>query len=434
MRTSGTLLAIAVIGIVSSARIAAAESLRDAIVPPRARGSQVIEAAIRPLGSVIGTQVANQIPTFSTSAGFTYEFNSELDVYERSAKTFGPLFGERAVTLGKGKFNITNSYTWVKFDEFNGRSLHNLDSRSELARLPDQNGSFYFGVVGPSGLTQLKLDLDLEAQLVDFSFTYGVLDNLDVNIDVPVLRTYVRSGLIDVIPDPRCARLGLQLCQPFDDTDLTPGGFATLPESADSKSSIGVGDIRLRSKYLVIRKPVALAGLVDLVLPSGNTDNFQGTGDTRLGTMLIASDEVLDFLELHAQGGVEFNIDTIDRSQARYVAGFTAQVTSFAALTTDFLGRSEFGAQGRIPSSGRLPTVHNGTFVNTQAELQDPNTRFGGRGYFLDIHRNDILDLAVGAKFALGERAILFATALIPLNQDGLRANFVPTLGFEVNL
>ena len=207
-----------------------------------------------------------------------------------------------------------------------------------------------------------------------------------------------------------------------------------MPESADSKSSIGIGDIRLRSKYLVMRKPVALAGLVDLVLPSGDTDNFHGTGDTRLGTMLIASDEVLDFLELHAQGGVEFNIDTIDRSQARYVAGFTAQVTSFAALTTDFLGRSEFGAQGRIPSSGRLPTVHNGTFVNTQAELQDPNTRFGGRGYFLDIHRNDILDLAVGAKFALGERAILFATALIPLNQDGLRASFVPTLGFEVNL
>jgi len=40
----------------------------------------------------------------------------------------------------------------------------------------------------------VKLDLDLEAQLFDFSFTYGLLDNLDVNIDVPVLRTYAHSS------------------------------------------------------------------------------------------------------------------------------------------------------------------------------------------------------------------------------------------------
>jgi hypothetical protein len=31
----------------------------------------------------------------------------------------------------------------------------------------------------------VRLNLDLEAQLFDLSFTYGVLDSLDVNIDRP---------------------------------------------------------------------------------------------------------------------------------------------------------------------------------------------------------------------------------------------------------
>ena len=223
MRTSGTLLAIAVIGIVSSARIAAAESLRDAIVPPRARGSQVIEAAIRPLGSVIGTQVANQIPTFSTSAGFTYEFNSELDVLRAFGQDLRPAFrrARRDTRQGQVQHHELLHLGEVRRVQRTEPAQPRQPLGARAAPRPERQ-LLLRESSAPRGLTQLKLDLDLEAQLVDFSFTYGVLDNLDVNIDVPVLRTYVRSGLIDVIPDPRCAGLGLQLCQPFDDTDLTP--------------------------------------------------------------------------------------------------------------------------------------------------------------------------------------------------------------------
>src|SRR5262245_46586567 len=79
----------------------AGQTLRSALVPDNA----VLQGALNPLGKVIGSQVANQIPALSTSAGYTYEWNPELEVLERSAKTFGPLFSERAVTVGRGKFN-----------------------------------------------------------------------------------------------------------------------------------------------------------------------------------------------------------------------------------------------------------------------------------------------------------------------------------------
>jgi hypothetical protein len=426
---------------------AEARSLRDALIPGDLAGNEVLGGALKPLAGAIGSQVANQIPSLSTSAGYTYEWNPELEVLERSAKTFGPVFSERAVTLGRNKFNINASYTYIKFSEFNGKNLDKLTNQIEKAFVPETGQTQYFGLfrefddVDDPNITrlagdQVKLDLDLEAQLFDFSFTYGVLDTLDVNIDLPVLLTYARSSVKEILPDPRC--LGVN-----EDCDIAlatlggdNNGFFVLPEQTARESSLGIGDIHLRTKWAPVSKPIRLAGLLDLSLPTGDAADFQGTGDTRLGTILIGSRDLGSMFELHTQGGVEFNVNDVDRSQARYAAGVTAQVASFMALTVDFLGRSEFGAQGRIKNTGRLPAVRNidgvDTLTQPLGELND-NANFKGRPLFVDIKRNDILDLAVGGRFAIGDRAMIIANFLVPLNQDGLRADFIPTIGAEVN-
>jgi hypothetical protein len=415
---------------------AEARNLRRTLAQPveglQGVGAEAVVAALEPLGAVIGSQIANQIPTLSTSAGYTYEFNPELDVYERSTKTFGPLFSERAVTLGKGKFNINTSYSWVRFSRYNGRDLDDITSRVEVAK--DQNGNSAFAGLRRPDLannftnlnpnlifTELDVDLDLEAQLFDFSFTYGVLENLDVNVDVPVLRTFARSQVTQTTLDPRFeALLGN-----FDPGEVTP----LAPEVTSAReSSIGIGDIRLRSKYMALTAPVRMAGLLDLVLPTGSPGNFQGTGDTRLGVFLIASQTVAEIFEPHLQAGVEFNCNDVDISQAKYLAGVTAQTGSFAAVTVDFIGRSEFGALSHIPSSGRLPATEGSGDDKQFTEFAQP---FHGRPLFVNVNRNDVLDLAIGGKVSLGAESILFATVLIPVNDDGLRADVVPTFGFE---
>ncbi len=58
---------------------------------------------------------------------------------------------------------------------------------------------------------------------------------------------------------------------------------------------------------------------------------------------------------------------------------------------------------------------------------------FTGRPYFVNIKRNDVLDLSVGIKMLLGDQVLIFANALLPLNDDGIRAEIVPTVGFEYN-
>ena len=406
-----------------------ARPVRNVLGNPKAmRGDgDPLNAALQPLGQLIGTQVANQIPTLSTSAGFTYEYNPELEVYERSARTFGPLFGERAVTLGKGRFNANVAYTYLKFKQINGNDLSNLTSRFERATL---NGEDTFaGLINDdvadefdvTSFSEVTADLDIEAQIIDFSFTYGVLDNLDINVDIPVVRTYARIGVSQEILDPRFSAL------------LPPDFAASQPTLFDQASSredsLGLGDIRLRTKYLGLTGPVRLGGLMDFVMATGGKKDFRGTGDWRLGTYLIASSTLFEVFEPHAQAGVEWNINDVDISQAKYGVGVTTQLTDFAAISVDFLGRSEFGRLGRIPSSGRLPKVEDGEFV-TDA---DGELVLDGRPLFADVKRNDIFDLALGAKVALTDNAILFATVSIPLNTDGLRAEFVPTAGFEAS-
>jgi hypothetical protein len=405
-----------------------ARSLRRTLGQPVEHQGGVLAAALAPLGSVIGSQVANQIPTLSTSAGFTYEFNPELEIYERSTQTFGPLFSERAITIGRNKFNVNVSFTHIGFDTYDGQDLDRLRSQVEIAE--DANGQRTFaGLRRPdladrfSGLTQdqiftqVDVDLDIEAQLFDMSFTYGLLDNLDLNIDIPVIRTFARSTVTELTLDPRFEA-------------VLPPEFDTGPDIVETfaarESAVGIGDIRLRSKYLAFSGPVRVAGLLDLILPTGSPGDFQGAGWTRLGTFLIASGTIGNVLEPHAQAGVETNLDYIDKSQAKYVVGVTAQLGSAAAATVDFIGRSEFGALERVPNSARLPAVENGRFVESTAP-------FTGRPIFLDIKRNDVLDLAVGGKVAITEQAILFATVTLPLNDDGLRADVVPTAGFEVS-
>ena len=273
-----------------------------------------------------------------------------------------------------------------------------------------------------------------------------------MNVDIPVLYTYARSSLVETLPDPRCLGVSAD-CDTLFRADVgdhpavvngVPGSFTVTDPSADRDDKLGIGDIHLRAKYAPLRRPFNMAALLDLSLPTGKKKNFQGTGDTRLQTSLVASKDVLDFLEIHGQAGVLFNINTIDRSDARYAMGETAQATNWMALTVDFIGRSEFGPQSRIPNTGRLPAVRNiggeptltqplseidGVDANGNPVNEDDN--FKGRPIFIDIKRNDVLDLAVGGRFAVWDMGILFVNFLVPLNQDGLRADFVPTVGFE---
>ena len=73
-------------------------------------GVDVITTVQVPLDSFLEIQNLNtelntekgSFPVSSTGGGFTFQYDSELEVFTRTADSLGPIFAERAPTLGKG--------------------------------------------------------------------------------------------------------------------------------------------------------------------------------------------------------------------------------------------------------------------------------------------------------------------------------------------
>jgi len=83
-------------------------------------------AALVQFSSQIADQF-NYYPVGSTVAAFTYKFDPNLNIFERSTDGLGPLFSERGQTVGKGKLNIAFGYSSIDYDVFQGQNLGNYD-------------------------------------------------------------------------------------------------------------------------------------------------------------------------------------------------------------------------------------------------------------------------------------------------------------------
>jgi hypothetical protein len=78
---------------------------------------------------LLNEQIASQVavlPFSSAAGGFTYSFDPVRGSFVRTTENLGPLFAERAPTLGRGKFNFNVAYTFYRFDEFEGDKTDNL--------------------------------------------------------------------------------------------------------------------------------------------------------------------------------------------------------------------------------------------------------------------------------------------------------------------
>jgi hypothetical protein len=88
---------------------------------------------IRPSGSggfsvpnLIGPAIAHlaarsiDVPTTSTTPGFTYQYDPQTGQFGLAPESLGPVFAERADTVGQGHGALSFTYLYGKFDEFDG--------------------------------------------------------------------------------------------------------------------------------------------------------------------------------------------------------------------------------------------------------------------------------------------------------------------------
>src|SRR6266850_4988841 len=73
---------------------------------------------------IITQAIGNQLSTFplgSSAGGFTWSLNPGVGVFSRSTNSFGPLFAERALTVGRGKMNVGFNFQHTSYRSFEGK-------------------------------------------------------------------------------------------------------------------------------------------------------------------------------------------------------------------------------------------------------------------------------------------------------------------------
>jgi hypothetical protein len=325
---------------------------------------------------------ARTIPLPASTASFTYRYDPETGRYERTSETFGPmLFMERPETLGQGTWSAGVTGQYLERDEFDGHGI----------------GRDPFPVIIPgSGAAVLLVTPKFVNHLAAVNVTYGIRDDLDLNVAVPVLTS-------DNDVNATLAR-------------GTRSGFNT----EHSKVSLGVGDVRLRAKYRVFEWQglTGAAGAV-LRLPTGEEDDGLGTGDVELGPTLALAKRWGERVETHWNAGFEFDLENSNESAAHYAFGVNVQaIKDRIDLGVSFLGRSEVDG---LRSDAAISGPH-------QTPAGPALTPYGG----YDFGRKDMFDFHGGAKLRLYRTLVLTLSALKPLNEDGLRSStWSPVGGLE---
>jgi hypothetical protein len=386
---------------------AAARSLTDKLhefinitVTPLA-GVDVLEP-VSPVIQRVGIRGAD-FPVTSTTPGFTYTYDPDLGMFQRSSGALGSAFLERAETVGRRRFALGFSYLYADLTDEDGE---NFADKIFLGSEVSAGGATVAGVFSGE-------DFSLVHHVFGFSGTYGITNRWDVNLFLPLVYTSVElegrvAQAIDTGGGPTVGQGTFRFSDLFDN------------------EAFGVGDILLRTKYRFWDGPAAkVAGLLTLRLPSGDEDDFQGLGDVTVTPVAVIS-RALGTHEIHGQLGVEANADDLERSRARYGIGGTFQVIQQLGLFADLIGSSSFvDDEFEIPKQGQVVPDFN-LLPNDFVEANRPNELVAF------VPRSDLLDLAVGLKLNIAGTAVAFVSAIVPLTDDGLRADVVPAGGIEV--
>src|SRR5207247_2071905 len=183
------------------------------------------------------------------------------------------------------------------------------------------------------------------------------------------------------------------------------------------------GDLLLRTKRRLARAPLDLALGLTLRTPTGAEGDFQGLGDWTVQPLLILG-RAFGPHEAHLTVGAELNADDLERTRARYALGTSLQPLEGLALVLDLIGSSSFVEDEFTVTSRNLAPVRS-AFLE-QFQVRPPAPAPGRFQAVESVPRNDIVDLDVGVKWNPRGGAFVFASALVPVTSDGLRASVIP--------
>jgi hypothetical protein len=318
------------------------------------------------------------LPVSTSSGAFTYRLDPELGLVTRTTSTFGPLFTERALTVGRGVASVGLTTQHLRFTRLDDRNLRDGTLVTTANQFVDE--------AAPFDIDHLTLQLD--ANVATLFATVGVTNSLEVGVAAPLV--------------------ALRL----DGLRVNTYRGRTFTEASATANSVGLADIATRAKYTVVSQDgMSLAAAVDAHLPTGSQENLLGAGTASLRMLAVGSYEQ-GRLAVHANlGGT---IGGLSR-ELMAAAAFGVAASDHVTLNAEVMVR-------RLSDPGRLVTV-----VAAHPTLRDVQTlRLGTGG-------SEVVGVtaAPGVKWNITGTWVLVAQAAIPLTEAGLTAPVVPFIGID---
>ncbi len=368
-----------------------------------------VQSLIQQVSAEIGEQVSTS-PLGSSAGGFTYSFDSETGVFSRSSNGFGPAFADRAVTIGRHKWDFGANYVHASYNKLDGRDLTNGDVKFFLAH--QDIGSYVQG-----DMVQSALFMTMKTDVFAMFANYGVTNNLDVGVSVPLVR-------ISMNVTNRATILDFATHAVAPDTHVFANGTKTQDFSSQN-SAAGIGDVVLRAKYnFYQRTGGGVAAAVDLRLPTGREQDFLGTGTTQAKLFVILSTTAGKFSP-HANLGYTIsgkgNLFTM-ADQINYTGGAEYAVSPRVTVVGDVVGRTDRNAS-RLVDNAILHSFQQGPTAPVETTTLPAVASIAG-------NLSSAL-LAVGTKVNPFQNFLVSAHVLLPVNKAGLTSRFTPVIGFE---
>jgi hypothetical protein len=187
-------------------------------------------------------------------------------------------------------------------------------------------------------------------------------------------------------------------------------------------SASGVGDVVVRTKYNFLKRTGGgLAAVLDVTLPTGDSDNLLGTGAAR-GKLLFVASTTVGRVAPHVNAGytvvgpsANARLETDD--EYHYVAGIEAEMTDRLTVSLDFIART-------LTNVGRLRLGE--TSVSGQPQGGDSIKQLNREAGDLNLRTG-----AFGVKWNVGRTTLLTASVLFPLSDAGLVDNLTWSIGFD---
>jgi len=419
------------------------------------------------------TQMATQFATFplgSSTGGLTYVFDESVGTFRRGSASFGPLFAERALTIGRRKLSAGFNYQRTSYDTFEGQNLDDGSIKFYLRHqdcctfrlLPQAPFSEFSSQRGDGSrltppfegdIIEAALSLKATTHTTAMFANYGVTDRWDVGLAVPFVRVNldasVRARILRLVTcdDPFSSNQGPQ-CASIHTFEIgNPNATRTVQRNGHAG---GIGDIVLRTKYHFLRMGGGgLAAAVDLRLPTGDEHELLGAGGAEAKFLLVASSERGRFGQhvnlgyTAAHGDVAGTVTGLSAAslpdEINYSGGVEFIASPRLTLMGDVVGRTLRGA-GHLdlvsktfqytdpPPGGIVPQtlveagITSLAAFTSSVSLDEFDPRSGDLTLLLGTG---------GVKFNPTGNLLISGSVLFPLTKAGLRSRVTTVIGVD---